>query len=393
MESGWIRASFPGGIAFGGEVEREFAGIGVKGSVHGSVSSKEFEAAGSAEVDAGVASASGDALLNNRGLAGCATATIGVVVHKTVSIGGAYRWNGKTSVFSDSCGFGRLKEALAARVAATGVPVIVPAHTSQINLVVNGAGAPPKLVLTDGGVSTTVTPGTVGELGSAAYVAVADPSSGDTYVAIAGLPAGTLTVAAAPGSSAISSVGSVLPLPKPNVKIHVSAAGGRRYRLSWSSTAIPGQTLVFADVDSRGQRVVLKSSAPSGHAFFTSTPDGASGAHQLRVTVEQDGLIRQTSSLTTFTPAKPVLSRPRVTIRLSHGAAVIRWPGVREAGAYQVSIHTADGRWLYFKEPATVRSITVKQVSAIAASVSAIGPGMEVGPVGKAAARAASRRR
>lgn len=239
LDSGWVRAKIPGGASFGAREVRKFAGVGVEGQVSGTISSKELEAQGSANVSAGPVSATGDALVNTAGIAGCATATVGVVVHKTLSIGGAYRWNGQTSVFSDSCGFGHLKTALGARAAASGpVPVTVPVGTHQINLIVHGSAGPPTVDLTDAhGHTALIAPESDGSIGQAAYVAVEDTADGDTDIALAGLPAGTAEVAPAPGTPAIGPVGAALPLPKPNVKARLTLIGPRRYRLRWSSAS------------------------------------------------------------------------------------------------------------------------------------------------------------
>jgi hypothetical protein len=102
--------------------------------------------------------------------------------------------------------------------------------------------------------------------------------------------------------------------------------------------------------------------------------------------VEQEGLTREVVNVARFTPAKPVLARPRVRVRLQGAVAIINWHRVIGAVGYEVTAHTADGRWLYFKEPKDARSIRVARVSKIGVTVRTLGPGLERGPAASAGA-------
>jgi hypothetical protein len=253
LASASVKATIPGGVAFSGEISQSFLVLSVNGGISGSVTPHSFEAQGHVTVNEHVISASGNALINNAGLAGCASATVGVgFVSKTVVIGGSHRWSGANSLFADACGFSRLQSALnATSSAVSGPPVAVHVapHTRQLNLIVKGDSGPPEVALSEGQSSALVTPNTTGAFAGTVYLAVADPTDDETDIAIADPPAGTLTVAAPSGQPSLASVGSTVSLPAPNVRVKVHSIGRRRFRLSWSARPIAGQTLVFQDVD------------------------------------------------------------------------------------------------------------------------------------------------
>jgi cytoskeletal protein CcmA (bactofilin family) len=382
VASAWVKATIPGGVSFSGEISRSFAVIEITGGISGSITPHSFEAQGHVKIDAHVVSASGDALVNNTGLAGCASAQ---VLWATVSIGASHRWSGENSVFADTCGFGRLQSALGASSSALpGPPTIVhvPAHTRQINLVVHGTNGSPEVSLVQGKNNVLIMPNTTGAFGRAVYVALADPSLDATYIAIAGPEAGTLDVASPAGQPRFASIGSALPLPSPHVRIAVHSVGTRRYRLSWSSRKIPGQTLLFQDVNARGQVQVLSTTRSDGRIAFTALDNGANGPQKLRVVVDQDGLTREVLAGPVFHPAPVHVGKPHVNMRLKGRTAVITWSAAQNATSYEVSVSTSDGRHLFFAVGARDRSVRIPGASRVAASVRGVGAGMELGPLG-----------
>jgi hypothetical protein len=395
LASASVKATIPGGVAFSGEISQSFLVLSVNGGISGSVTPHSFEAQGHVTVNEHVLSASGNALVNNAGLAGCASATVGAgILSKTVVIGGSHRWGGAYSLFTDACGFSRLQSALGARSAAvSGPPVIVRVapHTRQLNLIVKGDSGPPEVVLSEGQSSALVRPNTTGAFAGTVYLAVADPTDDETDIAIADPPAGALTVAAPSGQPSLASVGSTVSLPAPNVRVKVHSIGRRRFRLSWSARAIAGQTLVFQDVDARGQAQVLSTTRVRGHIDFTALDDGSSGPHRLRVVVEQDGLTREILAGAIFRPAPLRLGKPRVDVRLRGKVALIGWSTVPSAAGYEVSLSTSDGRHLFFSVSPHQRSLRIPGAVRVSARVRGFGGGMEAGPLGSGSATAAGR--
>lgn len=388
-----VKATIPGGVAFNGKLNASFLVISLEGKIKGEVTSKSFYAQGGINLHAPLVSASGDGLVNNVGLAGCASAKIGVTVFghfigKTVTVGGAHRWSGENSMFTNSCGFGRLHSALGSAVHGSGTVVFVPAHTHQLNLIVRGAAGPPEVQLSEGKTTATVLPNTTGALGGTVYLAIGNPAENETDIAIAEPAAGKIIVTSATGQPPLVSVSSALPLPSPEVRVRVVHLHGRRYRLSWKARKIEGQRLVFEDSSARGANVVLATSSAHGRIAFTALDDGARGAQKLRIVVEQDGLVREVRPGPSFHPPPVRLRAPHVHVRLRGGAALITWSTVREASRYYVSVSTSDGRDLFFAEPSHRRSLRVRGAGSVSASVWGISPGLQRGRPGRGSAHA-----
>ena len=381
-----VKATIPGGVSFKGSLNASFLVVSLEGTIGGEVTSKKFEAEGGITLHAPVVTATGDALVNNTGLAGCASAK---VLWATVTVGGSHRWSGENSLFTDSCGFGRLKQALGAGSAAApgrGSSIVVPPGTNQVNLIVRGTNGPPEVQLTQAGLTTIVKPNSTGAIGRAVYLAIADPADDETDIAIAKPVAGTLNVAAPAGQPALISVASSLPLPSPHVRIKLHRRGRRGYRLTWSARVIPGQTLVFENVDARTHAVLLETSRAHGSLEFTAPEDGVREAHHLRVIVEQDGLVRETIPGPRFQPSSTPPPAPKVRVSLHDGTAVVSWSAVGGASGYQVSIATSDGRSLFFAPNADQRSLRLSGAKRVTARVRALSAGFQPGPFGRGAA-------
>lgn len=395
-----VKATIPGGVAFNGKLTASFLVIDLEGTLKGEVTSKSFYAQGGVTIHAPLVSANGDGLVNNVGLAGCASAKIGATVFgrfigKTVTVGGAHRWSGQNSMLTDSCGFGGLHSALSSAVRGSGTAVSVPSHTRQLNLIVRGASGPPEVELSEGGATATVVPDTTGALGRTVYLAIGDPADSETDIAIAEPPAGTITVSSPAGQAPLVSVSSALPLPKPDVRVRVRHLRGRRYRLAWSARAIPGQRLVFEDSDARGASEVLSTASAHGRTDFTSLDNGASGEQRIRIVVEQEGLVREVRSGPAFHPPPVRLKAPWVHVRLRGPAAVITWSAVRGAARYYVSVATSDGRHLFFALGLRRRSLRLRGARSVTARVWGVDGGFERGAAGhgRADAKRATRRR
>lgn len=387
-----VTATIPGDVTFNGSVGRSFGPIAVNGTVDGSITPSSFDAEGGVTAQVGPISATGDALVNNVGIAGCATAK---VFWATLSIGGAHRWSGANSVFHDSCDFGRLKSALGAHASAAGGPqavIRVPPHTRQVNIIVSGANGPPQVQLTHGTGRAIMVPNSEGRLGRMVYLAIADPADSETDIAIGDPGSGAIGIGPAPGQSALTGVASSLPLPNPDVRVSLHRLGGRAYQLSWSARAIPGQLLVFQDRDATGVKQLIETRRAHGTLRFTALDNGARGRHTLRVLVEQNGLLRAAFPGARFQPATLRLAAPRVSVRVKRGNAVITWSSVRNAARYEVSVTTSDGRHLFFAFGAHDRSLRVRSAARISVRVWALGPGGERGRPGTTSRQSKSAR-
>ncbi|HVW17923.1 MAG TPA: hypothetical protein VHB30_06705, partial [Solirubrobacteraceae bacterium] len=381
VASASLQAAIPGSVAFSGDVHKDFPGFGVDANLGGTVSTKSFEAKGGFALNVPGASGTGDALVNEHGVAACATAET-ALLHQRFTIGAAYRWGQGPRLLDGSCGFGELRDTIA-HAAQRGVPVTtipVPRAHRQLNVVAHGAGRPPALRLSLGSARATVRPGSAGRLGTTAYVAVADEAHDDTVVIIASPPAGRVVVTAAPGSSPILGVRTSIELPDPRVRVRVAAPHDGRYRLSWTSRRISGQRLTLWLRAGRASRLLLHdASRSSGHVDFTALP--GSTVQHVRVVVSQDGLPRKIiESAATLHARRVVLHAPKVTLRRHGSKATIAWTAVHGAARYVVTVRTSDGRRLFYSRSARSRSLTVHSTGRLTASVRGEDAGLRDGP-------------
>jgi hypothetical protein len=391
LASASVTATIPGGVSFKGNLTASFLVIKLDGQISGSVTSNSFDAEGGITLQAPLVTANGDGLVNNVGIAGCASAKIGVTVFgnfigKTVTVGGAHRWSGSNSLFDDSCGFSKLQSELGAHTASAG-GIRVPRHTRQLNVIVRGAAGPPQVQLQHGSTTAIVPPNSTGAFGKTVYLAIADPSDGETDIAIADPPRGLLGVGPVPGQPALASVGSSLPLRSPAVHTTLRRVGPRRYRLSWRARRIGGQRLVFESSGRGGVQRLGSSAKARGQLTFTAVDDGTSGARAVRIVVEQDGLVRAILHGPRFKPARVPLGKPHVRVSLRGRRAVVTWSAVANSAQYYVSVGTSDGRHLFFEIGRRHHSVRVPGATVVFARVWAVGTGLELGRPGAASAR------
>ena len=164
--------------------------------------------------------------------------------------------------------------------------------------------------------------------------------------------------------------------------------GAGKYRLTWKAARIPGQTLVFQDVDARGQRRVLATGAADGAARFTARDAAIGMSHRINLAVEQNGLIRQIMTGARSRVVPQPLPKPHVTVNLRGRSAIVAWSAVRGATGFHIFLSTNDGRRLFFSVGAHQRSLRVPAATNVVARVEALGPDASVGPAGTAAAKA-----
>ncbi len=381
VSSADVKAQIPGSVSFEGSMKREFLGVGMDATVGGTVTAHSFDAEGSVTLKEGPVSANGSALVSDKGVAACASAS---AFGFSANVGAAHRWNGDDSLFTDSCGFTRLKAAVA-QASPTRTVSVAP-KTRQINLIVQGTTAAPTVLLTQNGATATVAPETTGRFGSSAYVALDDAVHHVTYIAIPRPAAGNITVTAAPGTPAISGVSSTYLLPEPDVKAKLKSLGKRRYKLSWTSHKNAGQAIEFRDSAGKdGEKTILRTTKASGSKVFTAVSTPGNPGHTVRALVTQNGLLRQVVKGPKFKPARVVIGTPKVKITLRKRVATISWNKVAGATAYDVTATTDDGRKLYFRTKQ--RTLKVKDVTRISARVRGVDDMVHLGRFRAASAR------
>jgi len=382
IASASLTFTVPSSLSLDGDVSRDLLGVTVDGHIGGAITPNSFEAEGGVSLKGDGLSATGDALVNNVGIAACGSED---VLWGTVNIGGAHRWHGGDSLLQGSCGFTQLKNTLGARDAAdAGVQqvITVPPDQRQVNVIVKGDGAPPSVLLVNGSTRKVIAPGTQGSFGRAVYLAMGIPDENETAIAVGEPPSGALGVGPASGEPQLASIGSTTLLPAPKVRTAIKSLGSNRYRLSWTGKALDGQRLVFVDVDRHGQSQILATSRATGSTTFVGRDVGLTAFHQIRVLVEQQGLLRLDLPGNRFRATAVPVGTPRVTIGVQRSRATVRWAAVSGALGYRVFITTSDGRSLFFSYGPHRHSVTVPAASVVHARVQAIGPGWVNGHFG-----------
>jgi hypothetical protein len=374
VESASLSVSVPGGVEFSGDVHRDILGVDLDGHFGGGVTSRSFdaEAGVTLKVPGGI-SAKGDGVINQVGLAGCASAR---VLWANVSIGAAHRWNGSSSLLQDACGFSELKSLLGARDAAAAGSaartIPISSGERQLNLIVTGSGGAPAVMLTEGGARQRILPDTHGAFGHAVYVAIGVPSLNRTYIALAMPAKGRLGVESAAGQGPLASVASTVLMPSPRVSTAVVRRGSGHYVLRWKARHLGGQTLVFEDVGRYGETEILRTTRTRGAANFRIPPHAWADRHRIRVLVERGGLVQQSLAGSPFRVPARRLGMPHVTIRIARGQAAIHWSGVTGVTGYRVYVRASDGRSLFFSRAARVHSVSVPAAESLRVTVQGV---------------------
>ena len=165
-----------------------------------------------------------------------------------------------------------------------------------------------------------------------------------TLVALRKPSAGRWTVAAQPGSPAISSVAAADGLADPSVHASVSGRAGRR-TLAYRIKPASGQSVTFAERGTRTYRVIGKASGARGRIRFAPAA-GRRGSRTVLAIVERNGVPTTTLKVAQYvasSPARP--ARPRgLRIRRRAGALVVSWRPVPGAVQYLVNVRLSYGR-------------------------------------------------
>jgi hypothetical protein len=312
-----LRIDIPGGVSFEGRLEVPLGVLVFDGGIEGAASSRGFDARGEVQVDTPFGRVSGHLLLDEEGVAGCVTIK---VLFGSVIIGASDRWRGKSGLFDDTCGFGRLRSTLGVSGSAasrgSAANIVVPAQTGQINVVVRGADDASKLnlagqfepvgdeltenkpgapyvELAEGKCHLRVAPDSSGRFCQALYAAIGNPEHHETDIAIRDPRAGTIAAAATPGQPELSEVFSsrLLSSPRPTAKL--DPLGARCFRLTWSAGNVGWQrVLTFKD-----RQGLLYTTRRSTGTHDICPPGGGHIRPQgLQTIVKQDGLVREVIS-------------------------------------------------------------------------------------------------
>jgi hypothetical protein len=265
-------------------------------------------------------------VISSKGIAACGQYLITKDPEIGVSAGFGYAWGGDADVFGSFGGCDVTPYAeTARRRQGGGLAVEVPPGLPQENLIVEGAGGAPRITVT-GPDGETVSSGAGGAPGKSAHMVVfSTPGQNVTSVLIGQPAAGSYTVAAQPGSPAITRLGNAHGLPEPQVAAKVSGTGHAR-RLSYTVTPIAGQAVRFIERAEGAGADLGAAKGKSGTLRFSPAP-GPKGTRQIVAAVDQDGVPRRQIVVATYVapaPARP--GKPAfVRVRRAGTALKVRW--------------------------------------------------------------------
>lgn len=296
---------------------------GLNGWVNGTAA---FSLSGSSHVTVGGLTISGEGVVSTAGIAACGRpfGSLGP------SVGFGYPWGGSVHVMASSCGLGpyALQPRIVLRPYGGGpasVGVSLPGGLPEASFKITGSNTTaPTGTLTDPhGHVLTIDPAHQGFVTSSTpeYGVGVDAARGVDYVVIDAPAGGTWTFTPNSGSS-VTSVSSANGLPKPLLSARVSGTGLHR-KLAWKTAHLPGQKVTFVE-EGTGVDHVLAANEPAGSGRASFTPaDGPAGPRSIDAVVTQDGLIRETVKVASYTA--PATASIQVTVLKSgHGKGFIK---------------------------------------------------------------------
>jgi len=281
------------------------------------------------------------AIISSRGIAACLEIDLGFG-DWTPGVG--YYWGkGFPRGYFDGCDIGDYRVAIsrpkaaAAQFTGEARTVDLGAGLPGTSLLIQGAGAPPKVTIAGPGRTITAGAGpkTLGE----GFVLIEDPRTNSTQVLIAKPAAGRWTITPQFGSAAITEVLAADGLAEPEVSAKVVRPGVLRYAVK----PVAGQKVTFVERAGEAGGEIGVARGEKGVLRWTPAA-GAAGKRRLVALVEQDGELRREVDLGAY--QAPKAQKPRAVRGLKVRAGGARWKPLRGAAAYTVQIKLRGGRTL-----------------------------------------------
>ncbi|HZY76195.1 MAG TPA: Ig-like domain repeat protein, partial [Jatrophihabitantaceae bacterium] len=318
-----------GTVVFDGTLGINVGVLSASGALHGSITPDSFDlSAGVTASLLGVASATAQVEITDTGISGCAQLNSDYNWHA----GFTYQWGdawppqplkGACDLGAFAPAGGASADAFSARALATPATrgmraslraddVVAPAGTFTVPdgqdvyaVEFVGSDAPPQITLTaPDGTTTFTTPADPADDGvqpGGRYVVLRDASTNTTYFLLDTPAAGTWTAQVVSGT--VSTMAVAIQRPQPTVAASLSGSGSTR-TLDYTVAPVgSGQSVQFVETASDGVSQYLGAATTDSAGSVTFTPLTDSGTHTVSAEVLQDGLVRTTVDLLTFTPS------------------------------------------------------------------------------------------
>lgn len=296
-------------------------------------------------------------LVSSKAAAGCADG-IPVIINpfsvppevEEVTGGVAYVWDSGFKLFG-GCDLTPYKAKVASAKAAGAAQTFqVKGGLPQVNVAIQGQGAPPRVTITGpNGESVTSPESDEEDANASGSAGIIGPShEEDTTYAILPTPAaGTWTIDPLDGSAPIANVLQAEGLPEPKVKARVRKGKGRKRTLAYEVKRIPGQKVTFFEVGTASAKQIGTAKGRRGRIGF-SPADGPRGRRTIEAHVESFDVPRDALEVATYKAPGPIKpAKPRnLRVRRKGNKALVSWHKAKNAKRYLVRATLRDGRRL-----------------------------------------------
>ena len=343
------------------------------------LTSKAFNVESTGQVRLGGLSAQGNGVISSDGWAVCYGAL-------GRSVGFTQRWGQAVQPFSSGCDVGPLRRAAPALARAAqaggGQPFDVRPGAPLHVVAVRGDAGVPAVTLTGPDGATVAVPADGATLQTPSALVVPDPDAKTAYFVLYSPAAGRWT-ASGPTPFRLETAER---LPAPRVEARVTGRGARRV-LSWSLTAIPGQSVTLYERGENAARKLVTTTRPLGRIAFRPT-NVPGRPRTIEAVVTQDGVPRATLAAGRFTA--PAFVKPARVRGLTLRGRKVRWKAQRGAARYTLVLRLPSGRTRVFE---TRRPHVPYAGRRVQVTISALGADGTPGPVVTRTLRAKRRRR
>jgi hypothetical protein len=360
----------------------------VEAALNGAVYHSKLDAEATAAVRLNAlgfhAQVTGEALLSEIGLVGCAELN---VFGFHVNVGGSYTWaTRQLELIGKNCSVGPFRTVELGSLASAAAN----GHTFRLAaghawLALAGVGGPPRITLSGpGGQRVSVPTSSTAPLMVKGFVVLQDPEDKTTYIAIQNA-GGTWHEAPEPGSPAVRAIDSASILPAPSVSAHVQGHGRRR-TLRWHMRQVPGQRVVFWEKGADSAQVIGSTSAADGRLRFTLA-NAPAGRRTIVAQVLSFGKPRKDSALASFeAPREQLPGRPEhlKVSAATDGGVLVSWHSSALAQRYTVDV-AAHGSHLVEVVDGRAHSVVVNDVLPITAAIVSVTGETDAGVSGPAA--------
>lgn len=339
---------------------------------------------------AGVLEGEVQAMVSNKGIAGCGSVTIvkvplidelfGETVKVTIAGGAGIRFLGglppitpaqliggiRIFVGCDLTSWGSFQavRAVEGRRAQVARSVRIDGDQDVAALSVVGVGGVPRFTMTtpDGRkLDYTSVPEQLTAMPTGS-TAMAVPAEARTVIMLAKPLKGDYKIETAPGSPGIADVQLARTIDKPRVKVKVQGKGAKR-TLRYDVKKIPGQSVRFVEqAEGASREIAMVANGGKGQRKWTVGEAKKNGGRTIVAEISQDGLPRTQLVVAKFSAPNAPIAKPRgLKVKRSKSGMTVRWKRAAGASSYLLRV-TRDGRRETYRAAPGKTSITVPGV-------------------------------